>query len=177
MTPCWCAGRCVFVCVCVWVREWEREQGASILNWKTVYRRIRAPEKGFRWITLKSYRPVLSHTQTYVHIDANEHTWDTYVHIFIDLGVYVKERAAKKKWSSKRYGVVKFIWTSLYSRHVCSRWYTPDFHVVTTVIQRFITPWHRGLYLGVGEMCPLSNQGVTACFTSTSISNILPARW
>jgi len=26
MTPCWCAGRCVFVCVCVWVSERVRER-------------------------------------------------------------------------------------------------------------------------------------------------------
>jgi len=35
---------------------------------------------------------------------------------------------------------------------MCSRWYTPDFHLVSTDIQAFVTSRHQSLYLDVQEI-------------------------
>jgi len=42
--------------------------------------------------------------------------------------------------------------SSGYMAH-CSRWYTPDFHVVTTDIQAFVPMGHQDLYPGTEKNC------------------------
>jgi len=40
----------------------------------------------------------------------------------------------------------------MYARHMGSRWYTSDLHLVTIDIELFVPPWHLGLYFGVEEI-------------------------
>jgi len=48
---------------------------------------------------------------------------------------------------AKLCGVERFILTLMCTGHVGSRWYTPDFRVVTIDIYAFIPPLQQSLYL------------------------------
>ena len=59
--------------------------------------------------------------------------------------------------------MLNFILSSLYTWHICSRWYTSDLHVVTTDIYTLFPSWKQGLYPGIEKMVPsVCNQKVTS---------------
>jgi hypothetical protein len=57
-----------------------------------------------------------------------------------------------RKYSNKHSEAESFILTSMYTRHVSGRWYTPDSNVTTTNIQTFVQPWHQDQQRGVQEI-------------------------
>jgi hypothetical protein len=57
-----------------------------------------------------------------------------------------------------------------------SRWYTPDFHVVTIDISAFVTTCYQSLHPGLEEICvKYFSREVAACFTSACVRNCVPA--
>jgi hypothetical protein len=61
------------------------------------------------------------------------------------------------------------------TRHMGSRWYTSDLHMITSDIETFVARWHQGLFPEVKEiLSSMYRQEVTACFTAASVVSRFP---
>jgi hypothetical protein len=109
-----------------------------------------------------------THAHTRTHMRAHTHT-----HTHTRAHTHSHARAVyKRRWHSDP---VTCILTSMCLWHMGSRWYTSDLYVITMPVCRTVVQWcesrhRRNLYQRV------SSCEVTACFTSASFANRLPAR-
>jgi len=79
-----------------------------------------------------------------------------------------------RTWGIKHSDVENIIVSSMYTWHIGSTWYTPDLDVVATDISIF--PTFAGfIYRRVKNLCTMFAQELTACLTSASVANRLPA--
>jgi hypothetical protein len=61
---------------------------------------------------------------------------------------------------------------------MCGRWYTSDFNVVVTDIKHLSLRGSKACILAYKESAPrVCSHQVTACFTSASVANCLPASY
>jgi len=78
-----------------------------------------------------------------------------------------------QKYIKKHTDAENIILASTSTRHMGSRWYTPDFHLAT--VCSVMTPRH--MYWRRRQQCQLTYRGDEACFRSVSVPDLIQTRY